>query len=126
MKLCERNLRKLYYATYKEKTPIKDEQGYETGAYRLSYNPPIELKANISAARGTSETEQFGVNLDYEKVVLVGDVNCPINETSILWIDTVPTINEEGETETPFDYLVVKVARSLNNVAYAVRKVIGS
>ena len=55
----------------------------------------------------------------------------PIDEYTILWIDTVPQVgedgalitNEEGEVLTPHDYIVKKVARSLNSVSVAISKV---
>ena len=42
---------------------------------------------------------------------------------SVLWVDTMPELDEQGKTETPFDYIVVKVAKSLNVVNVAIRKV---
>ena len=55
----------------------------------------------------------------------------PIDEYSILWIDRVPqldengalALNDEGEVITPHDYIVKKVARSLNSVSIAISKV---
>ena len=55
----------------------------------------------------------------------------PIDEYSILWIDCVPELDSEGklalnehnEMITPHDYVVKKVAKSLNNVSIAVSKV---
>lgn len=126
MRLCERNLKSIYYATYKDEAPITDIDGNETGDYASVYNKPVLLTASVSAARGASDTEQFGVSLDYEKVVVTADMNCLIDETSILWVDVTPTIKNDGTTDTPYDYEVVKVAKSLNYIAYAVKRVMKS
>ena len=46
-----------------------------------------------------------------------------IDEHSILWVDTLPHLNEDGSTDTPYDYIVRRVARSLNGVSIAIGKV---
>ena len=47
----------------------------------------------------------------------------PIDEYSVLWIDKLPQLNEDGTTDTPHDYIVQRVARGLNSISIAVRKV---
>lgn len=47
----------------------------------------------------------------------------PITVSSVFWIDTLPEISEDGTTQTPYDYIVKKVAPSLNSVSIAVSKV---
>ena len=47
----------------------------------------------------------------------------PITVSSVFWIDTLPEIAEDGTTRTPYDYIVKKVAPSLNSVSIAVSKV---
>ena len=123
MRLCERNLKTIYYALSKEDASILDTDGNETGDHRIIYENPVSIDVNVSASRGVADVEMFGVGLNYEKVVLTADMNCPISETSILWIDVTPVIGEGGTTETPNDYQVVRVAKSLNYIAYAIRKV---
>ena len=49
----------------------------------------------------------------------VKTINIPIDEYSILWVDTLPRLNED----IPHDYVVKQVARSLNSVSLAVSKV---
>lgn len=54
-----------------------------------------------------------------------------INEYTVLWVDTVPLVddsgalklNGKGEVITPHDYIVKKVAKSLNSVSIAISKV---
>ena len=123
MRTLTRNKIRIYYANYHDKIPIKDEYGNLTGEYYLSYDKPIQIMANVSAARGESTTRQFGEDVSYDRIIVLDDPAFPIKETSILWIDTPPEIAEDGSTETPHDYIVKSVAPSLNSVSIAVSKV---
>lgn len=123
MRVLERNKVRFWYALFKEKTPAKDASGRKTGETEVIYHNPVMIKANVSAARGEATVEQFGSNLDYDRVIVIDDVNVPVDEYSILWIDVQPVFDAEGKTDTPNDYVVKKVARSLNSVAIAVKKV---
>lgn len=116
MRLLRRNKQLIYYALYEGKEPLRDEYGNETGEYKLFYSDPIPLKLSVSAAKGESSTRQFGELADYDKVIITDDINCPIDEHSILWIDNL-------DTNKPHDYVVKRVARSLNIISYAVSKV---
>ena len=123
MRTLHRNKVRIYYANYREKIPLKDEYGNLTGEYDIAYDNPVEIKANVSAARGESSTRQFGEDVSYDRIILLDDPAFPIAETSILWIDSLPDIAEDGTTETPHDYIVKQVAPSLNSVSIAVSKV---
>ena len=81
------------------------------------------VKANVSAARGESTTRQFGEDESYDRVIVMDDPNVPIDVSSVLWIEVAPEINEDGSTDTPYDYIVKQVATSLNSVSIAVSKV---
>ena len=123
MRTLVRNKVRIYYANYREKNQLKDEYGNLTGEYSIAYGNPVEIKANVSAARGEATTRQFGDDEGYDRVVVLDDPKLPIATTSILWIDTLPEIAEDGSTKTPHDYIVKRVATSLNSVSIAVSKV---
>jgi hypothetical protein len=118
-----RNKRKFYYASYIGETEIADEQGNLSGEYEVSYSKPIESFGNISAAQGEMQNRQFGESERYDKVIVLDDMDAPINEHSILWVDTLPHLNEDGSTDTPHDYVVRCVARGPNGVSIAIGKV---
>ena len=124
MRCMVRNKSKFYYASYIGKTEIVDENGNATGEYKVSYSNPIECYGNVSAAQGEMQSRQFGESESYDKVIVLDERNAPIDEHSILWVDTLPHLNEDGSTDTPHDYIVKKVARSINGVSIAIRKVI--
>ena len=118
-----RNKSKFYYASYIGKTELLDEYGNLTGEYTISYSDPIKFFGNISAAQGEMQSRQFGETESYDKVIVLDDRNAPIDEHSILWVDTLPHLTDNGTTETPHDYIVKRVARSLNGVSIAIKKV---
>ncbi len=115
MRVLRRNKQNIKYALFEGKTPILDEYENETGEFKLSYSEPMGFEINVSSARGESYTRQFGDFVDYDKVMVTTDMTLPITESSILWID-----NLESESH---DYIVKKVAKSLNSISYAISKV---
>jgi hypothetical protein len=123
MRTLNRNKIVFYYALYEGKEPVIDDYGNVTGEYEVKYSRPKKFRANISAANGKADVEQFGANVDYDKVIVGDNIFPQIDEYTIMWIDTVPVIDNEGKTETPHDYIVKKIARSLNSVSIAVSKV---
>lgn len=131
------NMQRLHYSLYSEQITIyeKDSDGniiYDEIdgelypriiAERAGYSEPVEFYANISAAKGSSDSEVFGVTLDYTKTISTTDMSLPISETSLIWFETTPIMNEDGTVdESSADYAVVAIARSLNNVVYAIKK----
>lgn len=131
MKCMEINKVKFFYALYESKEPVIDDYGNSTGEYEVIHSEPQEFFANISAAKGTTQTQQFGDNITYDKVIIFDSDAPSIDEYSVLWVDTMPefdeyghlAVNDEGETITPHDYVVKKVAKSLNTVLVAISRV---
>ena len=119
-----RNKSKFYYASYIGESPVLHENGKKTGEYELIYSNPIKYFGNVSAAQGEIQSRQFGDSEIYDKVIVLDDQDVSIDEHSILWVDALPSLKEDGSTDTPHDYIVKKVARSLNSVSIAIRKVI--
>lgn len=123
MRCMTRNKRTFYYASYIGETEITDEYGNSTGEYNLAYSKPIKVSGNISAAQGEMLNRQFGESERYDKVIVLDDINTPIDEYAILWVDTLPQLTEDGSTDTPHDYIIKKVAYSPNSVSIIIGKV---
>ena len=125
MKSLKRNCQPIQYALFEGKYDLTEESAdaWETGEHGVLYSAPAELKdCTISPARGTVLTELFG-NLDsYDQVLITHDMTCPIDEQSILFIGIPPT-SDPATGAYMYNYIVKRVARSLNNIAYAIRKV---
>ena len=136
MKCLNRNKQTFYYCQYAGKTPIVDEYGNETGESIITYEDPVQMYANVSQATGQSNTEQFGNLENYDKVIVTEDVNCPIDENSVLFVDKEPeftnvlthtvtaiTTNDTTVSVPVYDYTVRRVAKRLNSVSIAIKKV---
>lgn len=137
MRSLKKNQQKLWYSTYSKEIKLyqRDENGnivymdidgiqepIEIGT-KAGYNNPVSFYANISAAKGTSDSEVFGVSLDYTKTISTCDMTLPLSETSLIWYETEPQYNADGTVDSnSADYAVVAIARSLNNVVYAIKK----
>lgn len=122
---------------------IIDAEGNETGEIIINYARPVKMYANISPASGTVQSETFGNLEQYDKVIVTGWVDCPIDENTVLFVDKAPEFaevkNDEivesdallGEDEVVphtyvvplYDYVVRRVSKSLNSVSIAISKV---
>lgn len=131
MKCMNRNKVKFFYALYEKKESIKDDYGNDTGEYEVIYSNPVEYFANISTAKGETQTRQFGENESYDRVIVFDNDAPPIDAYSILWIDITPQINEDGTLAvdkngkiiTPHDYIVKEAGSGLNSKLIAISKV---
>lgn len=123
MKTLLRNLRTFWYCLYDGKVELEDGDGNVTGDYAVQYQDPVALRGNISTARGTVQDEVFGQDISYDRVIILDDPNCPIDENTVLFVDKEPEMVSDGTVSRPlFDYVVRRVARSLNSVAYAIER----
>ena len=121
MRTLLRNQTTFYYALYQGKEEILDDDGYKTGEQRVKYSDWVSCSGNISASKGEAQVELFGISEQYDKTIVMDDINCPIDETTVLCIDIAPANRKDG---TPiYDYIVKKKAKSLNFVSYAISKV---
>lgn len=115
MQLLKRNQQTISYKTYLgQTTETIDSEGYYTGERAVSYSELKTTRAYITAERGETSEQMFGKNLDYDRVMYL-PMSSEIDEFSILWIETATT---EAN-----DYIVRRVATSLNHKVVAIKKV---
>jgi len=124
MRSLKRNERNFWYAQYNKKIPILDSDGYETGDYETGYSAPVSFSANISAGRGDSQDAVFGKEIDFTRTISTTDMTCPINEHSLIWIETEPVLKADGTADpNSADYTVATLpARSLNSIMIAIKR----
>ena len=115
MRCALRNRSPIYYALYQGVGPVIDENGFETGE-KVQYSPATPLYANVSAAKNVDTADVFGLDVNYDKVIVVPGRDCPIDEYSVLWVDT-------QNTSGPYDYVVRRISKSLNSTAIAIGRV---
>ena len=113
MRLRERNKQRFFYATRSTSSTQTDSMGNPL----VIYSEPIEFRANIRQPSGTTIDDYFGGLLEYDRVITT-DLSCPIDENCVLWIDN----NGVGS----FDYIVARIADSINYKVIAVKKVLVS
>ncbi|WP_321017367.1 hypothetical protein [Enterocloster bolteae] len=94
-----------------------------TGETKVGYADPEEFRANVSAARGEANSDPFGIDLSYDKTMVTCDMDLPIDELSVLFVDKKPEFDVDGNLANSADYKVVKVAKSLNSALYAIKKI---
>jgi hypothetical protein len=143
VRTLHRNKKPFWFCLFEEKIPIVDEYGNDSGEYIVRYGTPTKMSANISPATGYSQTEQFGNLENYDAVIVTDWMNCPIDENSVLFIgkqvaygeavtiDYTPRETVLGDDEAVpvtvdvplYNYVVMRVAKSLNSISIAVRKV---
>lgn len=115
MRCLERNKRGFWYSVLSHTV---NEDGEPHNVYEL----PTYMEANISQATGETVTSMFGGEPDYDRIIVTDELNCPIDEHSVLWLDKAPQYDKDG-LPTAWDYIVKRVAKPLDSVSYAVKKV---
>ena len=122
MRTMNRNRQTFYHASL-----VSAEMGTSSGVYTeltYTYGKPTLAKAVITAANGEAETQLFGADEHYDKVITLNPGEDYLTIGSVLWVDTMPTIKKDESTDTPYDYVVTKVGKSLAGfVIVAIRKV---
>ena len=114
MRTLGRNKRSLYYKLYLGEVENTDG-GNLTGESTPAYGDLTELRCNVSASVGSDAVSAFGGFTNYSRTVAVANINCPMDEESIVWFG-IPT------TE-PHNYIVTKRADSKNGILYALLEV---
>lgn len=131
MRTLKRNQTPIWYAQYRGKQELVDSDGNYTGEQVALYTTPQMMMANVSPTTGQSYAESFGYLKDYDRVVVTDWMECPIDENTVLWYDREPedmpveggTPGETVKSSEGFNYIVRRVAKSLNSIAIAISRV---
>lgn len=116
MRTLKRNKRPVAYAFYQGVTELTDADGNLTGEYSVQYTEPIKALMNVSGGRGQADIAMFGLTQTFGRTATTEDLDVPWNTQTVMWIETDP------DTE-PFDYRVVAVSRTINQVVLALSEV---
>ena len=104
------------YAFYNGVTELTDSDGNLTGEYSVQYTEPVKALMNVSGGRGQADIALFGLTQTFGRTATTEDLDVPWNTETVMWIDTDP------DTE-PFDYRVVAVSQTINQVVLALSEV---
>jgi hypothetical protein len=103
---------------------VRDENGLLTGETRILYSEPVKTRMSMSISSGANNLgsqgmvvlDPFGITTAYTHRLVTEDMDCPINEESLIWIDKTPT-------EGAHNFKIVRVAKSLNHIIYYAKEV---
>ena len=112
MRDLRRNTQTIWYSLL---NVSKEEDEWGNTVDIKGYSQPQEYRINVSANKGETKAQVFGLDLNYDREMTTSDITCPIDEYTHLWIDR--------DTSLPHNYEVVAVSKSLNSIRYAVRRV---
>ncbi len=114
----------IWYCTYAGSQRQTDAHGNLSGQKLPTYNQAESIDIHVGWARGTADTDIFGIALDYDKPMVTNQMDCPIDENTVLFVEKQP---EYDENQIPkYDYIVKRVAKSKNYITYAIKKVSAS
>lgn len=116
MRTVKRNKRPVAYAFYQGVTELTDSDGNLTGEYSVQYTEPIKTLMNVSGGRGQADIALFGLTQTFGRTATTEDLDTQWNTQTVMWIEKNP------DTE-PFDYRVVAVSRTINQVVLALSEV---
>lgn len=116
MRTMQRNKRPVAYAFYQGVTELYDTNGNLSGEYEVSYTKPVKALMNVSGGRGQADIALFGLTQTFARTATTEDLNTPFNTQTVFWVEKDP------DTE-PFDYRVVAVSRTINQVVLALAEV---
>ena len=144
MRLLSRNKQTLWFANPSESAYVVDDNGLKTGEKTITYGTPksarmsiaISSGANNLGSQGMAELERYGIVTGYTHRATTEDLNCEMGEESIVWfgvphertVQSQQLVNGEMKTvETtellPFNFKIVRKAKSLNHLIYYLKEV---
>ena len=116
MRTVKHNKRPVAFAFYEGVTELLDDDGNLTGEYEVSYTNPVKTLMNVSGGRGQADIALFGLTQTFGRTATTEDLETNWNTETVMWIEKDP------DTE-PFDYRVVAVSRTINQVVLALAEV---
>ena len=112
-----RNQRTIYYALRTGELENTDDNGNLTGESTPIYGEKTMLRCHVSASVGNDTVSEFGSFTNYSRTLTVSNINCPIDEDTVIWFGVTP------DHDTPPNYIVTKRADSKNGILYALLEV---
>jgi len=102
----------MYYALYEGKT-LDTEELEST----ISYSEPVSFEGCLNAGNASADEQPFGTDVKYDRIITTRDIDIPIDEHSLIWVD--------ADTTSEHDYIVAAPPlKSINAVRIAIRRVV--
>lgn len=116
MRTVKRNKRPVAYARYNGVQELVDDDGNYTGEYAVSYTEPVKTLMNVSGGRGEADIALFGLTQTFARTATTQELDVDWSTDMVFWVESDP------DTE-PFDYRIVAVSRTINQVVLALSEV---
>lgn len=113
MRDLKRNTQTVYFKLYLGEQEIIDQYGNATGSHLPIYSDLMKADLVVSPNKGSTETEQFGALMDYDRTMTTANPKIQIDEHSVLWLDG-------ADTDGPWNYEVKKRAPWKNSIQFAI------
>ena len=118
MRDCEKNKRDIFQSHLLKVIPIKDEYGFETGAYEKIYSCPKQKKINFTSTQirpNNFSNEQWGLLVNHSLLLSTSNIDFEIEPTDIFWIDKKIQFLDNGNIDfNSANYVVGGIYGSLN------------
>lgn len=111
-----RNTQPVFYKLFEGEEEVLDQYGNSTGSSVPVYSELKCAMLSVSPNKGSTEVEQFGTLLNYDRTMTTADTRVPIDENAVLWLDG-------ADTNGPWNYVVTKRAPWKNSIQFAVSRV---
>lgn len=129
MHILNRNKQTLYYANPTGKDYVTDSNGLKTGRKQITYGTPVEVRMSMSISSGANNLgsqgmaglEPYGIVTGYTHRAVTEDLNCDMGEESIVWYGKTP-VDGSGNA-IPYNFRVVRKAKSLNHLTFYLKEV---
>lgn len=128
-----RNKQKMYYALYTESEDVTtggsiivdgETVEIENGSTTQGYTRPYLFKGNITFTGGEVSETEYGIDVSNYSAILVMNKNeIPIDEHSLIWYNTEPSMIGDQADPSTADFKVVKLVPSLNVDKYLLQRI---
>lgn len=143
MRILSRNKQEMWFANPDGIERVTDENGLYTGEKQNVYSKPVMVKmslaissgANNLGSQGMADLEPYGVVTGYTHRAVTEDLNCTMQEQSIIWTEALDESIWSGMTDEEwhqaqitnplpnYRFRVVRKAKSLNHLIYYLKEV---
>ena len=115
MRTLKRNHITVFYSLLTGSADAVDSFGNYTGETELTFADPVCYKKfSFGPRRGVVTQEPFGLADDYVQPLVTTDMNCPVTDSTRLWIGTCP-YDSNGVLQ-PHTHVVEAVIPSINSI----------
>ena len=132
MRVLARNKQDIWYSNRSSESYVVDTNGLKTGEKTQTYGTPVKTKmsmaissgANNLGSQGMAILDPQGITTAYTHKAITEDMNCLMSEESHVWYGIEPTtIVNNKEVAVPYNFTVVRKAKSLNHLIYYLKEV---